>query len=262
MRVVVCSDYDEMSLKGAEIIASLIRRNPRCVLGLATGSTPIGTYNELIRMHRQGDLDFSHVTTFNLDEYLRLQPNHPQSYHRFMFEKLFSQINIDPSRVHIPNGLARDLQAECEGYDAAIKEAGGIDLQLLGLGRDGHIGFNEPSSSLGSRTRVKTLTPETVKDNARFFENEGDVPRFAITMGVGTIMDARHILLLASGEGKAEALRATVEGPISAEFTASVLQLHPRVTIVVDEQAAALLKRKRYYLYVESKAQELGQPWC
>ncbi len=229
------------------------------MLGLATGSTPTGTYKELIRIYRERGLDFSGVTTFNLDEYLGLDPCHSQSYHHFMEENLFKHVNLNPSNVHIPNGLAKDLATECRNYEQMIKDAGGIDLQLLGLGRDGHIGFNEPSSSLGSRTRVKTLTQETIKDNARFFDNEKDVPRFALTMGVGTIMEAREVLLLASGRNKAEALRATVEGPVSAEFTASVLQMHPKVTMVVDEDASVLLKRREYYKYVQQKAEELGQ---
>jgi len=237
----------------------MVRSKPNCVLGLATGSTPLGTYRHLIGMHREEGLDFLRVTTFNLDEYLGLDPNHSQSYHRFMKDNFFDHVNIDPSKTHIPNGLAEDLKAECERYEKMIRDAGGIDLQLLGLGRDGHIGFNEPSSSLASRTRVKTLTEETVRDNARFFETEEEVPRFALTMGVGTIMEAREIVLLASGENKAEAVRATIEGPVSAEFTASVLQLHPKVTIVTDEEAASLLKRKDYYKYVERKAEELGQ---
>jgi len=259
MRVIICEDYAQLSKTAAQIIARQVRSKPTTVLGLATGSTPLGTYRELIRMHREEGLDFSRVTTFNLDEYLGLPPDHPQSYHKFMWDNLFSKINIDPQRVHIPNGLAEDLDAECRNYEEAIRQAGGIDLQLLGLGRDGHIGFNEPSSSLGSRTRIKTLTEETVRDNARFFEREEEVPRFAITMGVGTIMEARKILLLAAGQSKAQAVKATIEGPVTAEFTASVLQLHPRVGIVIDEDASSLLKRRSYYKYVEEKARELGQ---
>jgi glucosamine-6-phosphate deaminase len=259
MRVVITEDYHAMSEKGGEVIAALVATRPTCVLGLATGSTPVGTYRELARRHREEGLDFSRATTFNLDEYLGLAPDHTQSYHHFMEENLFRHVNIDPRLAHVPNGLAKDLDAECSGYEAMIRESGGIDLQLLGLGRDGHIGFNEPSSSLGSRTRIKTLAPETIEDNSRFFERLDEVPRFAITMGVGTIMEAKEILLLASGRSKAEALRATVEGPISAEFTASVLQLHPRVMIITDGEAASLLKRKDYYIYVEERAQELAR---
>jgi glucosamine-6-phosphate deaminase len=259
MRVIICKDYEQLSKKGASIIARLIGKKPDCILGLATGSTPVGTYKELVKMHREEGLDFSNLTTFNLDEYLGLSPDHDQSYRYFMQENLFKHVNVDPDRIHLPNGLAKDLPTECIGYESSIQEAGGIDLQLLGLGRDGHIGFNEPSSSLGSRTRVKTLTPETIEDNARFFEKNEDVPRFALTMGVGTIMDANEILLLASGKSKAEALRATIEGPISAEFTASVLQLHPRVTMIADEDASSLLKRKDYYKFVEVQAESLGQ---
>ena len=259
MRVIITEDYNAMSKRGAEVITTLVTARPRCILGLATGSTPVGTYRELARRHMDEGLNFSEVTTFNLDEYLGLAPAHPQSYHHFMEENLFKHVNIDPGRVHIPDGLAKDFNAECRDYETLIQESGGIDLQLLGLGRDGHIGFNEPSSSLGSRTRIKTLAPETIEDNSRFFESLDEVPRFAITMGVGTIMEAREILLLASGRSKAEALRATIEGPISAEFTASVLQLHPRVMIVTDREAASLLKRKDYYIYVEERAQELAR---
>lgn len=215
-------------------------------------------YQELIRMYKEEGLDFSKVITFNLDEYLGLTPDHPQSYHYFMWENFFKHINIKPENVHIPTGNLEYALEFCEWYEKRIKEVGGIDLQVMGIGRDGHIGFNEPGSSLGSRTRIKTLAPETVEDNSRFFKSKDEVPRYAVTMGVGTIMEARECLLLASGKGKAEAVKACIEGPVTSEITASALQLHPRAIIIVDEEVASLLKRKDYYKYVEETAEKLG----
>jgi glucosamine-6-phosphate deaminase len=258
MRVIISSNYDEMSSAAARIIAALVKSKSNVVLGLATGSTPLGTYKELIRMHKEG-LDFSRASTFNLDEYLGLSPEHPQSYHYFMNEHLFKQINVSRSNIHIPDGLATDIEASCANYEELIVRAGGIDLQILGIGRDGHIGFNEPGSSLGSRTRLKTLTPETVRDNARFFKTLEEVPRFAITMGVGTILEARQILLLASGGDKAEAITAAIEGPVTSEVTASAVQLHRKSAAILDEEAASSLKRKDYYKYVESMRNRFGQ---
>jgi glucosamine-6-phosphate deaminase len=207
-------------------------------------------YEELAEIHAAGGLDFSQVTTFNLDEYVGLAPDHPQSYARFMREHFFSRINITPGNIHIPNGLARDIPAHCEAYEAAIREAGGIDLQLLGIGSDGHIGFNEPSSSLASRTRLKTLTERTTRDNGRFFAAAEEVPRHVITMGVGTILDARRCLVLAFGEGKAAAVADMVEGPVTASAPATALQFHASCTLLVDEAAAAGLKRAAYYRWV------------
>ncbi len=257
MRVIICENYEEVSRRAAEIISRQVRDKPRCVIGLATGSTPMGAYRHLVKMHEEESLDFSNVTTFNLDEYLGLPPDHPQSYHYFMWNNLFDGIEIPAKNTNIPDGQADDLTAECEEYERKIRDAGGIDLQLLGLGRDGHVGFNEPGSSLGSRTRIKALAPETINDNSRFFGSEEEVPRLAITMGVGTIMDSMRILILASGEHKAEAVRSTVEGPITAGVPASALQLHPRVTLVLDPEASKLLERKEYYRYVEKRAREL-----
>jgi glucosamine-6-phosphate deaminase len=201
-------------------------------------------------MHARGELDFSEVITFNVDEYVGLAPGHPQSYAHFMREHFFSRINIAHWRTHIPDGLARDIPAHCEAYEIAIQEAGGIDLQLLGLGSDGHIGFNEPSSSLGSRTRLKTLTEQTIRDTARFFASPEEVPHHVITMGVGTILDARRCLVLAFGDAKAAAVAAMVEGPVTASVPASALQFHPSCTLLVDEAAAAKLKRADYYRWV------------
>jgi glucosamine-6-phosphate deaminase len=208
----------------------------------------LATYRELIRLSREEGLDWSGVTTFNLDEYVGLSPEHPRSYHAFMQENFFRHVNLRPERTHLPDGLAADIPAECARYEQAIRDAGGIDLQLLGIGSDGHIGFNEPSSSLASRTRIKTLTVQTRRDNARYFDNDVDhVPKHCITMGVGTIMEARTVLLLALGAQKAEAVAAACEGPITAMNPASVLQMHPTVKVILDEPAGSFLEKRDYY---------------
>lgn len=242
MLVIIKENYDEMSKEAAKQVAALVRKKPDCVIGFATGSTPLGLYKELIRMHKEEGLDFSKITTFNLDEYVGLPPEHPQSYHYFMWENLFNHINVNPSNVYIPMGMADDIDAFCEWYENKIKEVGGIDLQILGIGANGHIAFNEPGSSLGSRTRIKTLTEKTRQDNARFFSSMDEVPKYAITMGVGTIMEARRLLLLASGTSKAEAIRATVEGPIMAKYPATIVQLHRYATVIIDKDAASKLE--------------------
>ncbi|HET6880078.1 MAG TPA: glucosamine-6-phosphate deaminase [Pirellulales bacterium] len=251
MRVIVEPDSQGVARTAARFVARLVRRKPNCVLGLATGSTPLGMYRELARLHREEALDFSSVVTFNLDEYVGLSPTHPQSYRRFMQENLFNQLNIEPRQTHVPDGRALDFEAFCQQYERMIAEAGGIDLQVLGIGSDGHIAFNEPGSSLGSRTRLKTLTEETVRDNARFFGSAEQVPRLAITMGVGTILESRQCLLLACGPSKARAIRDTIEGPVTAQVTASALQLHRDVIAVIDEEAGRLLERRDYYREVE-----------
>jgi len=251
MRVIVEADIEGVSRRAAAIVAELVRRKPTCVLGLATGSTPLGTYRELIRLHHEEGLDFSRVVTFNLDEYVGLGPTHPQSYRHFMQQNLFDHINIDVRNTHVPDGRALDFDAYCAQYERMIAEEGGIDLQILGIGTDGHIAFTEPGSSLGSRTRLKTLTAETVRDNARFFGTLDEVPRLAITMGVGTILESRRCLLLAAGEPKAKAIRDTVEGPVTAQVTASALQLHREVITIVDNDAGRLLERLEYYRQVE-----------
>ena len=250
MEIIIQPSAEAASIVAARIIAQLVRRKPDAVLGLATGSTPLATYRALVHMHREEGLDFSRVTTFNLDEYVGLPPEHPQSYHAFMEEHLFRHLNIPRERIHIPNGLAADVPAECADYEAAIVAADGIDLQLLGIGTDGHIGFNEPSSSLASRTRIKTLTAQTRQDNARFFGSAAEVPLHVITMGVGTIMDARQVVLLAFGERKAQAILAAVEGPVTAMNPASILQMHPVAKCLADEPAAAKLARLEYYRWV------------
>jgi glucosamine-6-phosphate deaminase len=242
MLVIIKKDYTQISQEAAKQVASLVRKKPDCVIGFATGSTPLGLYKELIRMHKKEGLDFSKVTSFNLDEYVGLPPSHDQSYHYFMWENLFSKININPSNVHIPMGMAEDINAFCDWYEQKIVEHGGIDLQILGIGGNGHIAFNEPGSSLGSRTRIKTLKEKTIKDNARFFKSMNEVPKFAITMGVGTIMEAKRLLLLANGKGKADAIKATVEGSVMAKFPATIVQLHRFATVIVDKEAASKLE--------------------
>lgn len=251
MEIIIKKNDQAASAAAAKVIARLVQDKPNAVLGLATGSTPVMLYKELIQMHREEGLDFSEVSTFNLDEYVGLEKSHAQSYHTFMQDNLFSQINVKPKNIHIPDGTTRDIPAFCATYEMAIKNAGGIDLQILGIGSDGHVGFNEPTSSLASRTRIKTLTQQTVADNARFFDgNENDVPRHCITMGIGTIMEARTNLLLAFGSTKAEAISASVEGPVSAMIPASILQHHPCAKVFIDEAAAGQLKLTDYYRWV------------
>jgi len=241
MLVMLRSTYEDMSRAAADIVTERLRRKPDMVLGLATGSTPLGLYKELIRRHIQEGLDFSKVTTFNLDEYVGLPPSHDQSYHYFMKESLFDHVNLDPRHTHVPMGMAPDVEAFCEWYEQRIREKGGVDLQILGIGGNGHIAFNEPGSSLGSRTRIKTLTERTIKDNARFFANPEEVPRLAITMGIGTIMEARELIILANGEKKADAVKAAVEGPVTAMMPASIVQMHRKAYFIVDEAAASKL---------------------
>ncbi|GAB4315173.1 MAG: glucosamine-6-phosphate deaminase [Candidatus Sumerlaeia bacterium] len=247
MEILITQNYQEMSVVAAELIARQIRRKPNCVLGLAAGSSPQGIYKELVRMHREEALDFSKLTTFNLDEYLGIPPTHPLSYNYQIDQYLFNHVNINRQNVHVPQGLVKDVEEFCEWYEEQIRKAGGVDLQLLGIGPDGRIAFNEPGSSLASRTRLKTLDRATVMENMKHFERAEDVPRFAITMGVGTILEARRIVLVASGEAKADSVAAFIEGPVTSQVTASALQLHPCVTVVLDEAAARKLKRQDYY---------------
>jgi glucosamine-6-phosphate deaminase len=250
MELIIQRDKAAAALLVARIVANEVRAHPRAVLGLATGSTMEAVYAHLVRMHREAGLDFAGVCTFNLDEYVGLAPDDLNSYRHFMNEHLFQQVNIKLENTHLPNGRAADLGAECRHYEQLITDAGGIDLQLLGIGKSGHIGFNEPLSALKSRTREKALTPTTIKQNAPFFGGEDKMPRRAITMGVGTILDARRCILLATGEAKAEIIAQAVEGPITSMVTASALQLHPKATVIVDEAAAAKLKEKEYYRWI------------
>ena len=246
MEIVIQPSAAAANVVAARLFANVIRQKNGAVLGLATGSTPLALYRELIAL----ELDWRKITTFNLDEYVGLAPEHPQSYHSFMWENLFRHVNIARKKTHIPDGLAKNIPGFCAKYEKQIHLAGGIDVQLLGIGTDGHIGFNEPTSSLASRTRIKTLTPQTRKDNARFFGSEEAVPHHCITMGIGTILDARHCVLLAFGKNKARAIAAAVEGPITSMNPASALQLHPKVTVFLDEAAASELKLHKYYRWV------------
>lgn len=250
MEVIITSSPEEASAIAARLMARQIRKNPESVLGLATGSTPCRLYELLIAMHREKGLDFSRVTTFNLDEYVGILPEHSASYHRFMEERFFAHVNVERARCHLPNGLAADVPGHCLAYERAIVDAGGIDLQVLGLGSDGHIGFNEPGSSLSSRTRIKTLTAQTRRDNARFFSSESDVPHHVITMGLQTILESRVCLLLAFGRAKAWAAAQCVEGPVTASVPASVLQFHPEIKLLVDAEAASELQNAEYYRWV------------
>ncbi len=253
MEIVINESYESMCKAAARAVAQTINAKPNAVLGLATGSTPLSLYVELVRMHREEGLDFSQVTTFNLDEYVGLTRDNPQSYHYFMHHNLFQHINIAPQNIYIPSGTTDNYAAFCQWYESRIVECGGIDLQILGIGSDGHIAFNEPSSSLGSRTRIKTLAKSTIDDNARFFERSEDVPIYAITMGVGTILEAERIVLLASGENKADAVAAAVEGPVTSMITASALQLHKDVVTFLDRPSASKLTMIEYYQWIQEK---------
>ncbi|MGI6575573.1 MAG: glucosamine-6-phosphate deaminase [bacterium] len=241
MQLEIVKDYDALSKKAAHIIASQIILKPKCVLGLATGSTPIGTYRELVKMYKEGLISFADVVTYNLDEYYGLDMNNEQSYHYFMRVHLFNHIDIKEENIHIPNGKAADVQAECQRYENKIKEAGGIDLQLLGIGQNGHIGFNEPAEEFEALTHLINLDQDTIKANARFFNSISDVPTQAITMGIKAIINSKKVLLLASGENKADAIHKMAKGKITPQVPASILQLHPDVVVIVDEAAASML---------------------
>ena len=237
MKIIKAKDYSDMSRKAANIISAQIIMKPDCVLGLATGSTPIGTYEQLVEWYHKGDLDFSMVTTVNLDEYRGIPGSHPQSYCYFMHDKLFDKVNIDADRIHIPDGMEEDADKACSQYDDIIRSAGGIDLQLLGLGHNGHIGFNEPGTAFEAETHLVNLTETTMKANQRFFAEDENVPSQAYTMGIKSIMQAKKILVVVSGADKADILYEAVNGEISPRVQASVLQLHNDVTIVADEAA-------------------------
>lgn len=241
MRILEVKDYQEMSKKAANIVASQIILKPNSVLGLATGSTPIGMYQDLIKIYQKGYIDFSDIKTFNLDEYYKLPKDHPQSYYYFMQQYLFNHININPDHTHIPNGMAKNIEKECEEYEQKIKDAGGIDLQVLGIGKNGHIGFNEPDNVFERKTHLVNLKEQTIQSNARFFDSIEQVPTQAITMGIQTIIDSKKILLLASGKNKADAIYQCIYGKISPQVPASILQLHPDVTFIIDEEAALKL---------------------
>ncbi len=234
MKIIRVSSYEELSRKAAELIAAQIILKPDCVLGLATGSTPIGTYRNLVQKYRQGELDFSEVTTFNLDEYLDLTPDHPQSYRYFMNSNLFSQVNLRSERTHVPDGCAQDPAAYGAEYDQAIRDHGGIDLQLLGIGNNGHIAFNEPCDRFVPETHVVELKESTIEANKRFFNSVEEVPTKAITLGIASIMQAKKVLLIADGKGKKDAVEKSFFGPVCPEVPASVLQLHPDLTVICN----------------------------
>lgn len=257
MKVVILKDAAAVARYGADIFIKQIKQKPDSVLGLATGSTPVALYKELIAAYKSGQVSFKQASSFNLDEYLGLPSTHPQSYRYFMNQQLFDHIDIEKNHTNVPPGDAQDPFSACEIYEAAIKQKGGIDIQLLGIGRNGHIGFNEPSSSLMSRTRVKTLTRATIDDNARFFGPDEYQPHLSITMGIGTILESKKVVLLATGENKAEAIKATVEGPLTAAVPASALQLHEQVVLVIDEGAASQLSDVDFYKHIELENQKL-----
>ncbi len=263
MRVIIQPDYQHLSAWAANYVASRINQaKPTAekpfVLGLPTGSSPLGMYRALIDLHKAGKVSFRHVVTFNMDEYVDLPEEHPESYHSFMFKNFFDHIDIDRKNIHILNGNAPDLVAECEQYEAAIRKAGGIDLFLGGIGPDGHIAFNEPGSSLSSRTRIKTLTTDTIVANSRFFDNDiNKVPKTALTVGVGTVLDAREVLILCNGIGKARALKHAIEGSVCQMWTISALQLHPHGIIVCDETATDELKHGTYKYFKDIEKDNL-----
>ncbi len=241
MNLIIVEDYQELSLKAAEMVAAEISQNPQVVLGLATGSTPEGMYAELVKMNRHGQLDFSRVSTFNLDEYAGLDAEHEQSYHHYMYKHLFSHVNINHLQINMPTCEVSDLDHFCREYDQRIAAAGGIDLQVLGIGGNGHIGFNEPDHQLRVQTHLVDLTVETITANSRFFSSTEEVPKQAITMGLGSIMLAKKILLLAAGKNKAEAIAGSLSGLITTALPASLLQLHRDVTVIADREAACLI---------------------
>lgn len=257
MEVIIVDNQEQVAQISAQFVIELIRRKHNAVLGLATGTTPIATYEKLIAACKNGDMSFAAVRTFNLDEYLGIGVDDAHSFRRFMNEHFFNHIDIVPENTHLPDGLCENPRAEGRRFEALITRSGGIDLQILGIGRNGHIGFNEPGSSLASRTRIKTLAPQTRSDN--FGADHASAPLHAITMGIGTILDARHVLLLAHGDAKAQAIANAVEGPITAMCPASALQQHARVTVVVDEAAAQLLSNKEYFRWSHQQNRELKQ---
>lgn len=241
MMIYITDNYKELSKQAACLLASQVRLNPNSVIGLATGDTPLGMYRELIRMSKEEKLDFSGITTFNLDEYYPIEKNNSQSYYYYMMENLFKYINIQKDKIYIPSGMAKDVEQECALYEKIIADKGTIDLQVLGIGPNGHIGFNEPDVKFEARTHLVTLNEETIKANARFFNSIDKVPKKAISMGIKTIMQSRKIMLLVNGEKKAKVIRDTIYGEITPSLPASILQLHPDVTIIMDNGAASNL---------------------
>ena len=247
MEVVILGDAAEIARVGADVVSAVLRGRAAPVLGLATGSSPVPLYTELVRRHREAGLSFAHARAFLLDDYVGLPPDHPQRYAAVIRRDFTGSIDLPAAALDWPHGDAADLPAECRRYEAAIAAAGGVDLQILGIGADGHLAFNEPGSSLSSRTRVKTLTARTREDNARFFAGVDEVPHHVVTQGLGTILEARHLLMVATGDGKAGPVARALEGPVSAACPASILQLHERATVLLDPAAATLLEHREHY---------------
>lgn len=251
MEIIICPDADAVARVAADRVARVVEAvGPAVVIGVATGSSPIGLYNELAAKVAAGELDLSEASTFALDEYVGIAEGHPESYHEVIRRTVTEPMKLDPARVHVPNGFAADPQQAALDYEEAIEDAGGVDVQILGIGSNGHIGFNEPASGLSSRTRLKTLTVQTREDNARFFDSIDQVPLHCLTQGLGTILDARRVVLVAQGEGKADAVAAMVEGPVTAMCPASVLQFHRAATVVIDEAAASKLTQGDFYRWI------------
>lgn len=246
MKIIKTKNYEEMSKKAANIIGALVTLKPECILGLATGSSPIGTYDELVKKYEQGDLDFSKVTTVNLDEYKGLSKDKEQSYDYFMHEYLFDKVNINPDNTYLPDGMNLDSEAESARYEAQVKSLGTVDLQLLGMGHNGHIGFNEPGDIFMDETHCVDLKESTIEANKRFFDSADDVPRQAYSMGIGTILRSRKLLIVVSGEGKAKALRDSICGPVTPQVPGSILKFHPDVTIIADEEALSLVPEEYF----------------
>lgn len=242
MQIIIASDYQDMSRKAADVIAAQVHSKPDTILGLATGSTPIGLYAELVKDYEAGSLSFAQVESFNLDEYRGLEGTHDQSYRYFMNTNLFDHVDIDKAKTHVPDGSNPDSDAACASYEQSIREAGGVDLQLLGLGHNGHVGFNEPADHFPVDTHIVDLTESTIQANSRLFDSIDDVPRQAYTMGIGTIMKAASVLVVANGTDKAQIVADAFTGPVVPQVPASVLQLHPRVTVIVDSEAGAVIK--------------------
>ncbi|MCH3987679.1 MAG: glucosamine-6-phosphate deaminase [Lachnospiraceae bacterium] len=244
MRIYIARDYQDLSRKAANIISAQVIMKPDCVLGLATGSSPIGAYKQLVEWYEKGDLDFSEVRTVNLDEYKGLTGDNKESYRYFMNTNLFDHVNIDKANTNVPNGMAKNVEAECRRYNELIRSLGGIDLQLLGIGRNGHIGFNEPEEAFEKETHVVALTQSTIDANSRLFDDPDDVPRYALTMGIKSIMQARRVLLIASGEDKADAIHKSLFGPVTPQVPASILQMHNNLTVVADKAALSACGRE------------------
>ena len=263
MEVIIASSPEQIGTIAADYVENLISTKPAAVLGVATGSSPLGLYAELGRRVDAGTLSLAKSSAFMLDEYVGLPADHPERYRTFIERHFVAATDIDTNNVHGPDGAADNIEQACAAYEQAIRDAGGVDLQILGVGTDGHIAFNEPGSSLASRTRLKSLMEQTRQDNARFFGGDIDaVPHHCVTQGVGTIMEARHLVLLASGEGKAEAIRGVVEGPVSAICTGSILQMHPTATVIIDEAAASGLAYADYYKFAYANKPDWQRPVC